>query len=48
MKKQQTINENLINYVSINAKEIIKNLINLIQYQENVVIDYSLKKIESN
>ncbi len=45
MKKQE-INKDLVNYVSLNAKTLIKKLIELTEYQENVTASYSIKKIK--
>lgn len=43
--KKQTIKENkdLKEYARLNATSLIKRLIELIEYQENVVVTYNIK-----
>lgn len=45
MKNKQK-NQDLIKYVSLNAKTLIKRLVELTEYQENVSANYSIKKIK--
>lgn len=47
MENQQTAEE-LRNYAKQNAKNMIKKIIELLEYQENVHISYELKKKEAN
>ena len=47
MKKKQTIDKRINEYASLNAKNMIDRIIKLIEYQENVSISYSCKKMEN-
>lgn len=47
MKKKQTIDKRINEYARLNAKNMIDKIIKLIEYQENVSISYSCKKMEN-
>lgn len=42
--EEQNVNKNMADYINKNAKEIIDYLIKLIEYQENVSIEYKCKR----
>ena len=47
MKKQGIADKKINEYASLNAKNMIDKIIKLIEYQENVSISYSCKKMEN-
>ena len=47
MKKQGITDKKIKEYASLNAKNMIERLVELIEYQENVSISYSCKKMEN-